>query len=454
MPRWDCIIVGAGLSGLTCGFELAERGWRPLLLEAKPVVGGRTASWRQDGMLVESGLHRVLGFYAALPAVLKRAGVDLNTIVLWEDEFEIRVPDGGPHALFGAAPLHKPLRTIAGLIGNNRLVPPSDKIRLARFMIAGLQDYFRRPLGLDEQTVVEYAQRYGISQRIINTVLTALTAGLFFLPPERYSAYAFFGQLGAFLHRLPQFRVGGFLGGMTEVMCQPLAQAIQGRGGVIRTNAEVSRLQVQNDGVCGVELASGERLTAETVVLATALQGAQAILKKDFATHPNFANLFNLPSMPAITVQCELERPSTRQDRTTFGPGTALATFSEQSRTTFRHVPGRLSMILAAPDELITRSDEDLFHLTQREAPRIGLDLLKPVLDYRVIRHPADFYSFEPGTERKRPSQSTPIPSLTLAGDYTRQPYLQTMEGAVVSGQRAASILLASTKRRTIRSAA
>jgi 15-cis-phytoene desaturase len=27
---------------------------------------------------------------------------------------------------------------------------------------------------------------------------------------------------------------------------------------------------------------------------------------------------------------------------------------------------------------------------------------------------------------------------LTLAGDYTRQPYLATMEGAVVSGQIAA----------------
>src|SRR5215212_3096990 len=107
MPRLNFIIVGTGLAGLACAFELAERGYKPLLLEAKDIVGGRTASWRQDGMWVESGLHRVLGFYKALPAVLRRAGVDLDDIVLWEDEFEIRVPDGGPNALFGAAPLHK-----------------------------------------------------------------------------------------------------------------------------------------------------------------------------------------------------------------------------------------------------------------------------------------------------------------------------------------------------------
>jgi 15-cis-phytoene desaturase len=454
MSKWDSIIVGTGLSGLACGFELAERGWRPLLLEAKAVVGGRTSSWRQNSMWVESGLHRVLGFYQALPALLKRAGVDLNTIVLWEDEFEIRVPDGGPHALFGAAPLHKPLLTVAGLMGNNNLIPPSEKMRLARFMMAGLQDYFRRPSELDEQTVVEYAHGFGISQRTIETVLTALTAGLFFLLPSRYSAYAFFGQLGAFLPRILQFRVGGFLGGMTEVLCEPLAQAITRRGGLIRTNAEVSRLEVHNDRVCGVELTSGERLAAGAVVLATALHAAQTILKKDFATHPDLANLFRLPSMPAITVQCELDRPATPQDRTIFGPGTALATFSEQSRTTFRHTPGRLSIILAAPDELITRSDKELFQLVQREAPRLGLDLQKPVLDHRVIRHPSDFYSFEPGTECKRPSQFTSIPSLTLAGDYTKQPYLQTMEGAVVSGQQAAGILLTSTTRDTLRPAA
>jgi 15-cis-phytoene desaturase len=148
--------------------------------------------------------------------------------------------------------------------------------------------------------------------------------------------------------------------------------------------------------------------------------------------------------MPAITVQYELDRPATPQDRTIFGPGSAIATFSEQSRTTFRHIPGRLSTIVAAPDELLTRSDDELLQLMNRDARRLGIELQDHISNVRVIRHMADFYSFEPGTEEKRPPQSTSIPSLTLAGDYTKQPYLQTMEGAVVSGQRAASAVMAS----------
>ena len=76
--RADVVVVGAGLAGLSCAFELSGRGRRVLLLESCPVVGGRTSSWDKDGMTVESGLHRVLGFYEAFPDLLRRAGIDLD----------------------------------------------------------------------------------------------------------------------------------------------------------------------------------------------------------------------------------------------------------------------------------------------------------------------------------------------------------------------------------------
>ena len=50
------------------------------------------------------------------------------------------------------------------------------------------------------------------------------------------------------------------------------------------------------------------------------------------------------------------------------------------------------------------------------------------------------FYSLAPGNDHLRPEQETAVPGLALAGDYTRQKYLGTMEGAVVSGERAAEI--------------
>jgi 15-cis-phytoene desaturase len=75
MNRPEVLIIGSGLAGLSSGLELALQGKSVLLVEAKGHVGGRTASWDQEGMLVESGLHRFLGFYSALPALLKKAGI-------------------------------------------------------------------------------------------------------------------------------------------------------------------------------------------------------------------------------------------------------------------------------------------------------------------------------------------------------------------------------------------
>ena len=40
---YDVIVVGAGLAGLSCAYELAARGKRVLVLEEKAWPGGRTA---------------------------------------------------------------------------------------------------------------------------------------------------------------------------------------------------------------------------------------------------------------------------------------------------------------------------------------------------------------------------------------------------------------------------
>lgn len=70
--KYDVIIIGSGLAGLTAGLLLTKKGYRVLILEKKPFVGGRTASWDEDGMKVESGFHRVIGYYKHFPRVLKK----------------------------------------------------------------------------------------------------------------------------------------------------------------------------------------------------------------------------------------------------------------------------------------------------------------------------------------------------------------------------------------------
>jgi 15-cis-phytoene desaturase len=437
MMRADVIVVGAGLAGLSCALELTLRGRGVLLLEGGRVVGGRTASWDEGGMLVESGFHRVLGFYEAFPELLRKAGLNVDDIVCWEDEIEIRLPDGRGSGVFGTAPLYNPLGTLTGLLGNFELLSLLDRITLAGFLTGGLLEYFGDPAGLDQVSVRDKAEAYGVTENAIQTVLVPLTAGLYFLPPERYSAYAFFSTLGPYLTRLYSLRVGAFLGGMTEVMAAPIAAAIKRNGGEVRTQAAVTRLLTDGQRVHGVESA-GEQIAAKHVVLATSLGPAQQLIRQAFGNHPWFQPMLQLPSMPGVTIQIELDHPVLPLDRATFGPGTVLASFAEESRTTFRQSPGRLSVILTPPEPFLAMDPAAILEITCRDAERLGMRLRDHVIAYRVVKLPADFYSLTPGNDALRPPQATPIAGLTLAGDYTRQPYIATMEGAVVSGKLAA----------------
>src|SRR5262249_38748215 len=85
---------------------------------------------------------------------------------------------------------------------------------------------FTNPSNLDRWSVVDKARAYGVTEHAIRTLLVPLTSGLYFLPPDCYSSYAFFGVLGPYLPQLYTVRVGAFRGGMTEVMANPLAGAI------------------------------------------------------------------------------------------------------------------------------------------------------------------------------------------------------------------------------------
>jgi len=58
-----------------------------------------------------------------------------------------------------------------------------------------------------------------------------------------------------------------------------------------------------------------------------------------------------------------------------------------------------------------------------------------------VVRVPRSVYAAIPGRNRYRPSQETPISNFTLAGDWTSQKFLGSMEGAILGGKLAAEVV-------------
>ncbi|SEI14259.1 15-cis-phytoene desaturase [Halobacillus karajensis] len=440
MEQYDAIVVGGGLAGLSSGVQLTSKGKRVLLLEAESVVGGRTSSYDFDGMKVESGFHRYIGYYSHLPLLLRKVGVKPSDILTWEDKIHVRMDDEKPLVL-GLAPVYGMIKTIKGFIGNQSYLTAKDKLSLIPFFMKGIMDFLTKPKQLDSFNIKEYAFKHGVTRDAFHQLIVPLSSGIYFLPPDRYSAYVFFGLFAPGIPKFYKMRVGAFLGGMTEVMCDPMAEWIGKNGGKIMVNSTVESLIYEDSQIKGVRLSNGESFYSNHTILATTLHSSKQLLEAHFCNEKWYKPMARLPLMPAVCLQIELSKPAFPVDITTFAPFTCMASFAEQSRTTFQQSNGRLSIILTPPEKFLGMEPKETLELVLKDAKKIGLDLEDKIIDYRQINHVYDFHSLEPGHQQLRPTQNTPVNGLILAGDYTKQPYFSNMEGAAYSGIKAARLV-------------
>ncbi|MFS8641261.1 MAG: FAD-dependent oxidoreductase, partial [Symbiobacteriaceae bacterium] len=84
----DVIVVGGGIAGLAAGALLAAGGARVLVLEGRPVLGGRGLVVRQGGFTLNYGYHFILGAWGSPHArVLKRLGLRVHARRTWAGGF-------------------------------------------------------------------------------------------------------------------------------------------------------------------------------------------------------------------------------------------------------------------------------------------------------------------------------------------------------------------------------
>lgn len=436
--KYDVIIVGAGLAGLSCAYELSAKGKKVLVLEAHSYAGGRTSSFCDKGMKVESGLHRYIGYYSALPKLLKKCGVDIDKLVTWEEKVDILIKDKNKKVVLGLAPLSGFKKAVRGVAENEESLSLKDKLSLLPFFLCGFSNYLVS-YSLDDYSVTEYANKHHVTEAAKRLVLEPLSSGIFFRPPENYSAYSFFGLFAPALAKFYKMKIGAFLGGMTETMANPIVNKIREQGGDFYFREPIKEVITKNGDVIGVKSRNGEEYLAPVTVVAASLSAAKDILEP-VKNRIELDNLFRLPCMSACTLQMELSEPALKKDITTFGPGTDMVSFAEQSRSTFRKSKGRLSVILGNPEEYVHMNEKQVLKTVLRQMNHLGVHLEGNVLDARKVSEKGEFYSMDKGNQLIRPRQKTGIKGLVLAGDYTKTSSFATMEGAVISGKKAARV--------------
>jgi protoporphyrinogen oxidase len=74
----DCIIIGAGVAGLTAANYLEDKGFSPLIIEATSRVGGRVKTDVRDGYRMDRGFQVFLPSYPEAKRILDYEALDLK----------------------------------------------------------------------------------------------------------------------------------------------------------------------------------------------------------------------------------------------------------------------------------------------------------------------------------------------------------------------------------------
>jgi len=160
-----------------------------------------------------------------------------------------------------------------------------------------------------------------------------------------------------------------------------------------------------------------------------------------------FRKLQGLEGVPVINVHIWFDRKLTTCDQLLFSRSKLLSVYADMSTTCKEYHSDDASMlelIFAPAKDWIGRSDADIIQATMEELemlfPReVAADGSKAkIRKYHVVKTARSVYESLAGTGALRPSQRTSIPNFFLAGDWTQQKYLASMEGALLSGKLAA----------------
>ena len=96
MPdKYDAIIIGSGIGGLTCGAFLTRAGMRVLVLEQHTKIGGYAHSFKRKGFVFESGIHSVpMSENGLIMHLLRLLGIDNNVETLEHPEmYSVSMPE-------------------------------------------------------------------------------------------------------------------------------------------------------------------------------------------------------------------------------------------------------------------------------------------------------------------------------------------------------------------------
>ena len=177
------IIVGAGLSGLSCALTLQDAGLHPLILEASDGPGGRVRTDIQEGFLLDRGFQVYLDAYPNAGALFDDSSLNLQPF----NPGALVYRQGVLHRVMDVfrSPQHL-LPSLFAPVGSLL-----DKLQVARLRTSILKTPLEQIGQSEDLKTEEFLSQSGFSKRIIDTFFRAFYGGIFLERDLRTSSQMF-----------------------------------------------------------------------------------------------------------------------------------------------------------------------------------------------------------------------------------------------------------------------
>ncbi len=461
-------IVGGGLSGLACAKYLSDAGHEPIVLEARDVLGGKVSAWQdKDGDWIETGLHIFFGAYPNMMNLFNE--LDIEDRLQWKVHkmiFAMQELPGEFTTFDFVKGIPAPLNFGLAILLNQKMLTLPEKLQTAPPLLPMLikgQDFIDEQ---DELSVLDFMRKYGMPERINEEVFISMAKALDFIDPDKLSMTVVLTAMNRFLNETDGLQMAFLDGNQPERLCAPMVDSITKNGGKVETRQRLKEFVLNEDGsVKHLLMANGDIVEADEYISAMPVDVMKRMMPKQWGQMPHFAQLKELEGIPVINIHLWFDRKLKNVDHLCFSRSPLLSVYADMSTTCKEYYDEEKSMLelVFAPcsplaggnTNWIAKSNQEIVDATMKELERlfpleigpkspdgVGAKLLK----HAVVKTPRSVYAAIPGRNKFRPSQETPIKNFTLAGDYTSQKFLGSMEGAVLAGKLAAEVVSARAK--------
>ena len=451
-------IAGAGLAGLSCAKYLSDAGHTPVVVEARNVLGGKVAAWQdEDGDWYETGLHIFFGAYPNMLQLFKELNIEER--LQWKSHSMIfnqkEVP--GTYSRFDFPDLPAPINGVAAILGNNDMLSWPEKISFGLGLVPAMlrgQGYVEE---CDKYSWTEWLKLHNIPERVNDEVFLAMSKALNFIDPDEISSTVVLTALNRFLQEKNGSKMAFLDGNPPERLCQPMVEHIESKGGEVHLESPLREIELNPDGsvagfrIGGVAGKEPYTLTADAYVSAMPVDPFKLLMPEPWKQMPFFSKLDGLRGVPVINIHLWFDRKLTDIDHLLFSRSPLLSVYADMSNTCREYEDAERSMlelVFAPAKDWIGRPDEEIVAATMKELERLfpqhfGSENPAVLRKSKVVKTPLSVYKTVPNCQPLRPTQKTPVPNFFMAGDYTLQRYLASMEGAVLSGKLCAEAVAA-----------